>query len=374
VSGTFDGQPFNDAESFGGSLAQTITVTASPATPVRLLLEWNKAYGQANFNSGQAPDIDIFVFHNGSLIGQATNASVGEPNNPFTGVEFTASGTYQIVISNNFGPDPGLIKEVLAGDGLPVSISGANAGTVVGHALTPGALTAGAVNAGDTAAFGFSTPLSESFSSSGAGAELLFANNGTALPSPQLLNPVVVSSVDNIATSLSGGLGDFFGTSAASASLAGVAALILAANPSLTAAQVEQIMQQTAVPMANSAVSGAGLVQVDPALAAAFALESTVIEAVGSTKLAQVGNNYYLFSTSSGIGPELKSAGAAVNATQTGGWTPIGAEQTATGYEVAWKFPGADQYTVWATDSAGNYTTSMVGVVSGSNPAWNRSS
>ena len=176
------------------------------------------------------------------LIGQATNASVGEPNNPWTGYEFTASGTYQIVIANNFGPDPGLIKEILAGDGLPVTISGANAGTVVGHALTPGVITAGAVSAADTPAFGFN-PASESFSSSGAGAELLFANNGTALSSPDLLDPVAVSSVDDIATTVSGNLRDFYGTSAASASLAGVAALMLSANPALTPAQVEQIME-----------------------------------------------------------------------------------------------------------------------------------
>ena len=40
---------------------------------------------------------------------------------------------------------------------------------------------------------------------------------------------------------------------------------------------------------------------------------------------------------------------------QFGAWAPIGAEQTASGYEVAWKVTGADQYTVWNTDSSGNY-------------------
>ena len=59
--------------------------------------------------------------------------------------------------------------------------------------------------------------------------------------------------------------------------------------------------------------------------------------------------------TAAGSGPALKYAGAAVAAGQFGAWTPIGAEQTATGYEVAWKMPGADQYTVWTTDSSGNY-------------------
>ena len=54
---------------------------------------------------------------------------------------------------------------------------------------------------------------------------------------------------------------------------------------------------------------------------------------------------------------------------QFGAWTPIGAEQTATGYEVAWKVAGADQYTVWNTDSSGNYVSNIVGVVSGTSTA-----
>jgi hypothetical protein len=367
-SGLFGGLSFSDAELFGGSLAQTITVTASSTEPVPLLLEWNEAYGQANFNSGQAPDIDLYVFHNGELIGQATNASVGEPNNPWTGYEFTASGTYQIVIANNFGPDPGLIKEILAGDGLPVTISGANTGTVVGHALTPGVITAGAVSAADTPAFGFN-PASESFSSSGAGAELLFANNGTALSSPDVLNPVAVSSVDDIATTISGNLGDFYGTSAASASLAGVAALMLSANPALTPAQVEQIMKETALPMSNSAVSGAGLVQVDAAVAAAEALIRIVIETFGSTSLLQVAENYDLDSISSGTGPELTRGGAAITVGEYGSWTPIAAEQTTTGYDVAWKLTGADEYTVWSVNSSGSYLSNLIPDVAGNSIA-----
>ena len=44
---------------------------------------------------------------------------------------------------------------------------------------------------------------------------------------------------------------------------------------------------------------------------------------------------------------------------QFGAWTPIGAEQTASGYEVAWKIAGADQYAVWNTDSNGNYISNI---------------
>jgi hypothetical protein len=93
----------------------------------------------------------------------------------------------------------------------------------------------------------------------------------------------------------------------------------------------------------------------------------TVIESAGATSLVEVGNNFYLYD-SSGAGPSLKYQGAAVVAGQFGQWTPIGAEQTTTGYEVALKVAGADQYTVWATDSNGNYTSNIISTVAGTDP------
>src|SRR6185437_7749072 len=41
-------------------------------------------------------------------------------------------------------------------------------------------------------------------------------------------------------------------------------------------------------------------------------------------------------------------------------WLPIGAEQTSSGYEVALKLTGADQYTVWYLDGTGNYLSSPI--------------
>ena len=93
---------------------------------------------------------------------------------------------------------------------------------------------------------------------------------------------------------------------------------------------------------------------------------TTAIEMFGSTSLMEVGNNFYLDSNSSGSGPELKYGGAAVVAGQFHGWTPIGAEQTATGYEVAWKMTGGDQYTVWNTDSSGNFVASTASLAGAS--------
>jgi hypothetical protein len=91
------------------------------------------------------------------------------------------------------------------------------------------------------------------------------------------------------------------------------------------------------------------------------------IEGFGSTGLAVADHIYYLLS--GGSGPSLKYLGAAVGFGQSGAFAPISAERTATGYEVAWKIPGADQYTVWSTDAGGNYLTNIVGVVSGSSLA-----
>jgi len=96
---------------------------------------------------------------------------------------------------------------------------------------------------------------------------------------------------------------------------------------------------------------------------------TTVIESFGSTSLVETGNNYFMYANGTTNGPELKYAGAAFVAGQFGSWTPIGAEQTATGYEVAWKLAGADEYTVWNTDSSGNYLSQNISGVSGTSQA-----
>ena len=92
------------------------------------------------------------------------------------------------------------------------------------------------------------------------------------------------------------------------------------------------------------------------------------IEAFGATKLVKSGNNFVLDPMASLGGPLLKDGGAAVTVGQFGAWTPIAAEQTASGYEVAWKNGAADQYIAWNTDSGGNWL-SQGAVVSGSSVA-----
>ena len=88
-----------------------------------------------------------------------------------------------------------------------------------------------------------------------------------------------------------------------------------------------------------------------------------------ATHITQVGKDYFLGSAN-GSGPELKYGGAAVEAGQFGGWTPIGAVQVAGGdYDVAWKNTSTGQYTVWSTDSNGNYLSNLIPSVPGNSAA-----
>jgi|GEM_PF-2194900 beta-glucanase (GH16 family)/20S proteasome alpha/beta subunit len=98
------------------------------------------------------------------------------------------------------------------------------------------------------------------------------------------------------------------------------------------------------------------------------AIIGTAIESNGTTRLTKAADNYYL--SSFGADVLLKFAGSAVTATEFGNWTPIATEQTASGYQVAWKYAGADQYLVWATDGDGNLASDFsLGVSSGSSAA-----
>ena len=76
---------------------------------------------------------------------------------------------------------------------------------------------------------------------------------------------------------------------------------------------------------------------------AQIGIAATVIESAGATSLTEIGNHFYLYD-STGAGPSLKLQGADYVPGQFGAAVvPIGAEATASGYEVAWKVMGTDQ-------------------------------
>src|SRR5262245_63725797 len=139
-------------------------------------------------------------------------------------------------------------------------MQGANSGSTQGHVNSPYVLAVGAVDSKNTPGLG-GTLQSENSSSTGAGTQLWFNNDGSAIPGgPRVYNPLAVSGIDDIATTVPD-FAPFFGTSAAAPSVTGVAADMLQANPNLTFARVKQILQQTASgPCGDQNIAGAGLV------------------------------------------------------------------------------------------------------------------
>ncbi|WP_247801408.1 M10 family metallopeptidase C-terminal domain-containing protein [Bradyrhizobium sp. 191] len=95
------------------------------------------------------------------------------------------------------------------------------------------------------------------------------------------------------------------------------------------------------------------------------------IEAFGSTRAVLSSGYYYLYDAA-GSGPALKYAGAAVAAANYSTWSVIGAEQVSGGgYDVVWKNSANAHYSVWSTDSAGNFVTTLAAApeVLGSDPS-----
>ncbi|AWM08739.1 M10 family metallopeptidase C-terminal domain-containing protein [Bradyrhizobium symbiodeficiens] len=123
----------------------------------------------------------------------------------------------------------------------------------------------------------------------------------------------------------------------------GSAPQMLGTDPSLKA--LEATLQQD--------LNGDGITGVPAA-------SSTTIEAYGSTRLVLSGGNYHMESIATGTGPILKYAGSAVIAANWGTWTVIGTEQVSGGgYDVVWKESTSGHYSVWSTDSNGNFLTTL---------------
>jgi len=94
-------------------------------------------------------------------------------------------------------------------------------------------------------------------------------------------------------------------------------------------------------------------------LPAGTSLIQTDKSALGSTSLVQVGNTYYLENADTGAGPVLQYGNSAVTTDGLGTWHAIGAVQTSAGYEVAFKNSATGAFSLWNTDSNGNYTSDL---------------
>jgi Subtilase family len=267
ASTTYGGQTLTNTLNFGTATSpnpvQTVKVKSGAfPDPTPLIVEWNQPFGDITSS------LAVVVFRDGSYVGTFDNNGSG---NPLIRVNLSSGHTYQIAMEVESGPPPSLVKDEIFNDAdaAAVIMDGANAGTVYGHHMSPYAITVGAVNSADTPGNG-GTLFSEPFSSSGAGTQLWFNYDGSAVSNgPLSLSPVAISGVDDINTTVSD-IVRFFGTSAATPGVAAVIANMLQVNAGLPFALIKQILQQTALPFGASDIAGAGLVDALSAVNAAM--------------------------------------------------------------------------------------------------------
>ncbi|HXI47751.1 MAG TPA: S8 family serine peptidase [Steroidobacteraceae bacterium] len=384
---------FNQAA--GGAVTTTLPVSIPPLIPgefVAIVAEWDQPYVTGAPNSGGAQNrIDLCIegaagndiinnmTPSGGL-GSATctggNAIGVDPvqvmfvYNRADATANSSAETLNIVVGLVAGAAPGRIKIVVEDDGRGSTITqfATNSGTIQGHPGAAGAAAVGAAFFANTPSCGF-TPTVEAFSSAG-GDPILFDVNGTRLPAqgvtrqkPDFIGPDGGNNTFLGFTLADGGITDastvteclnnasfpnFFGTSAAAPHVAGIAALFLQANPSLTPAQIVSFMQSSAVPME---VTTSGPV---PNVAAGYGLVQANLAAQLVPATLPPAPTLTLASSSIIVGSSTTLTWSSANnqgCTASGSWT--GAMASSGTQTVTPTAVGTDTYTLFCTNGLG---------------------
>ena len=274
-------------------------------------VQWNDpdsdADGTGNAGSGPGPttEFDVFVYDatTKTVIGFSADdtATTGDP---IQVVQLDPTPTIGDDIRIYVGASvegatlPTELKVISEGDGLPYVLGDANTDataqtfeTSYGHNAAPDAITVGAASYDETPAYGAMTPINEFYSSDGAGVTLYYDDNGNRLATPEVLQKVDLTAVDDVDTTFFGydsdgdGFPNFSGTSAAAPDAAAVGLLMLQVNGNLTPDDIRHLEMDSAIPMADlsgtteldgqsrddftlgyNGTAGAGLVQADAAV------------------------------------------------------------------------------------------------------------
>jgi hypothetical protein len=287
-----------------------------PGDAVALVLEWDQPYVTGSPDSGGATSqLNLCVTgatsqylisdNDGDVVTSCTGLNgIGHDPvqvlilaNPADASGSTNATSLNVLVSLSSGSlPPGRIKLVVedSSQGSTINeLSQYSSGpTIQGHPSATGAMAVGAAFFPETPRCGPSPAVLEYFSSQG-GDPILFSSAGARLATPQIRTKPDIVGPDGVNTTFFGypiadsGQSDnstvtqcannssypsYFGTSAATPHLAGVAALMLQANRALTPTTIYAAMRSSASPMGSPSpndFSGSGFVQADMALAAA---------------------------------------------------------------------------------------------------------
>jgi hypothetical protein len=253
----------------GGADTQTLTLIGGETTEIAL--QWAAPY-QAG-GAGGALSMTLF-----DAAGTQVATSTQDPTAPEAVLTVSPGSTtqYRLAITGPLAAGTPFKYVLFGGAGGGSGPGGTiddpaadNAGTVIGHAMLANVNTIGAIDYADTPAFGVTAAYPAYYSALGP-AQFLFDPSGATLAAPQTVTKPDLLAPEGEATSVAG-FAPFGGTSAASANAAGVAALMLQADPALTPAQVSAMLQQSALDLGlPQDVQGAGLIQAPGAVTLAL--------------------------------------------------------------------------------------------------------
>jgi hypothetical protein len=313
ASGPNSGESLLNFDTSGATTTTSLPVTIASLMNgefAAIVVEWDQPYatsGQVGNGGGATGQIDLCVssasagaedvlynFEGGTATCSGANAPGTDPvqilivaNPANSGIARTPAETINLQIGLVSGTTPGRIKVVVDDDGAGSSINQfqTNSPTIQGHANAAHAATVAAAFFENTPRCGVSPALPEGYTSVG-GEPVLFDANGnpqTAVTrqKPDFTGPDGVNTTffgwaqgvpNNSSVSecrVNTTYPSFFGTSAATPHAAGVAALMLQYNPTLTPEQIFTFLRNTASPMgtAPNFQSGYGFIQADVAFA-----------------------------------------------------------------------------------------------------------
>jgi hypothetical protein len=335
------GEKLLNFDATGATTVTYLPVTIAALVPgefVAIVVEWDQPYTTGAPNSGGATgQIDLCIFTSASGTDEieqynsdtSAGANCSGPNatgsdsyqvmfvaNPANASGNTTAETLNLQVGLAGGTAPGRIKVAVEDDGAGSTINAfqTNTASLQGHPGAAGAAAVGAAFYFQTPACGTSPATLETFSSEG-GAPILFDLGGTRLATPVVRQKPDFVGPDGVndtflgftlaSQGITGSNGlltttiaacqnhpsypNFFGTSAATPHAAGIAALMLQANPTATPTQIYQALRASAVSMgapSPNQQSGYGFIQADTAFAMpAMTLGSSTVAVGGSTTL-----------------------------------------------------------------------------------------
>jgi uncharacterized repeat protein (TIGR01451 family) len=290
----------------GGGVDTRQTVKIPSDREARLVFQWDEPFASVSGAPGSASDIDILLLRKGTDTVVARGAAVNTGGDPVELVFFynnTLSELFDLAITRCAGPDPALMKYVVIGSATIVEYDN-DRSTIYGHANASGAETTGAAWYIRTPEFGVTPPHIEHFSAVG-GTPILFDTLGNRI-APETRDKPAIVAPDGVDTRFFGsadldhtGRPNFFGTSAAAAHAAGVAALMSEANPALAPAQIYAVLEQGAIDMDDPGIpgfdagfdfaSGHGLIQADVSVAEVARNADLAVTVIGAPDPVTVG-------------------------------------------------------------------------------------